>query len=81
MPGSVPFIVIVICSCDRSPGGGEVTRKMATFIFMGLGTERRNPNLQNSCCLVVFHSVGPSVGFFTPYHLQHEVDSPENTRA
>ena len=80
MPGLVPFIVIVISSCDRSPGeGGEVTRRMATFIFIGLGTEGRNPNLQSSCCLVVFHRVGAPVGIFTSYHLQHGVDSPGNT--
>ena len=78
--GLVPFIVIVICSCDGSPGErGEVTRQMASFIFIGLGTEGQNPNLQSSCCLVVFCRVRAPVGIFTPYHLQREVNSPENT--
>lgn len=56
-----------------------MTRQMATFIFIGLGTEGRNPNLQSSCCLVVFRRVGATAGIFAPYHLQHAVDSPENT--
>lgn len=50
-----------------------MTRQMATFIFIGLGTEGRNLNLQSSCCFVVFHRVETPVGMFTPYHLQHEV--------
>lgn len=76
----VPFIVIEICLCDKSSGeGGEVTRQMATFIFICSGSGGWNPNLWSSYCLVVFSRVGVPVGIFTPYHVQHDVDSPENT--
>lgn len=57
----------------------EVTRQMATFISIGLGTERWNANWQSSFCQVAFQWVGVPGGIFTPYQLQHEVDSPENT--
>lgn len=72
------------CNCDllvwQNPWRRrEVTRQMATFIFMGLGAEGWSPDWQSSCCQAGFQWVGAPGGIFTPYQLQYEVDSPENT--
>ena len=56
-----------------------MTGQMVTLVFIGFGTGGQNPNLQSSCRLVVFCRTGAPAGTFTPYQLQHEVDSPENT--
>lgn len=57
-----------------------MTRQMAAFIVIGLGTGGWTPDWQGSCCQdVAFQWVGVPGGIFTLYQLQHEVDSPENT--
>lgn len=71
--GFSPFL----CNCDllvwQNPWRKrEVTRQMATFIFMSLGAEGWSPDWQSSCCRAGFQWVGAPGRIFTPYQLQYE---------